>query len=301
MFRVLSSPISVHPVRLHANVNIFEIMKIRHNSVHSQTVAFEFKGTQVYGVWHSLRTHHDIYRVLFLGTGQSRFQARSLARRYPGTAVVQAPPHWRATFDGRDTQRFMYSFTEAIASDIFSKSREPLLFIAESQAVPGVVYYALRHPDRVEQLVMLQPLGLNRNSFGSTPAERLEEFRLRIKANYRQNLPRAFTDIGWVSSQLSLLYTIKRHSLHNRRVMQYDAGLRHSICGELSLLKSKVPLSIVVGADDKIFQPAEIKESLRFHNLDWINLTVVQGIAHTPLNSRNGRKLWFKAFVTMTD
>jgi pimeloyl-ACP methyl ester carboxylesterase len=273
-------------------------MKIHSKSVHSQTLKFEFKGTQVCGFWHALRPYHDIHRVRFLGTGQSRFPARSLARRYPGTAVVQAAPHWLAAADGHDTQKFMYKFTDLVMSEILSRVNKPFRIIADSQAVPGVVHYALRRPDRVAQLVMLQPLGLNRNSFGSTPAERLEEFRLRIRANYRQNLPRGFTDIGWVSSQLILVYTIMRHSLHNKRVLQYDAGLRHSICNEVSLLEGKVPVSIVMGADDKIFQPAEIKESLRSHSLDGINLIVVPGIAHTPLNSRNGRKLCFKAVAS---
>jgi hypothetical protein len=267
-------------------------------NVSKRCLEYDYAGKVVAAKWYVHKDCQTVRTVLFMGAGQSGWQARALARRLRGAAVILMAPHWHAAADGKDIRQFMNRFTFVVMDKVSQKSSKQICVMADSQAVPGVVSYALAQPGRVAQLVLLQPLGLNREAFGKTPADRLREFRRRLRANYLQVLPRALSDSRWSFSQLSLAWSVARHSLHKKRAYQYASGLSHSISEELSQLEGKVPVKILIGADDKLFPPAEIKASLTSRGLEWADIIIVPGIAHSPLNSKDGEKLWAAANIS---
>jgi hypothetical protein len=260
-------------------------------NVSKRCLEYDCAGKVVAAKWYVRKDCQTVRTVLFMGAGQSGWQARALARRLRGVAIVPAPPHWRADADGHDTQRFMNVYADVMMREVQKGLSRKIIIIADSQAAPSLVSYTWKNQDHVTQLVLLQPLGLNRDAFGKTPADRLQEFRRRLRANYLQVLPRVLGDSRWIFSQLGLACSVARHSLHKKRAYQYASGLSHSISEELSQLEGKVPVKILIGADDKLFPPAEIKASLTSHGLEWVDIIIVPGIAHSPLNSKDGDRL----------
>lgn len=141
----------------------------------------------------------NVRTILYLGTLQVSYLPKIIASYCPvGTAVVQGAPHWRANENGETIPDFMWQFTQQ-AYDFIKGNRStatPLNIIAESQAAPGVLRLTANSGDEIKAVVLLQPLGLNSQSFGTTPNERYKAFTRRIQKNSRLQLRNLFTDIG---------------------------------------------------------------------------------------------------------
>lgn len=258
--------------------------------------SYIYGDTDIPYVIYSNTDESTIETILFLGTVQvGKLPKWTSELCPPRTAVVQGAPHWNAKADGSDIPAFVRGFTESASANIFRVFKVSLpVIIAESQAAPAVVSLFASSRYDWSKLVLLQPLGLTVKAYGNSSKERATTLKRRVVSNARYQL-------------LPLLYDKRlryNHKLFNKTVnmrdtkatAQYTAGLKYDIV--LELAKSyNVNRNIVVicGEYDKLFPASEIRESLRKSNVS-LKITTVKNVPHSPLASRQGRKLLNEAF-----
>nr|HPR09765.1 hypothetical protein [Candidatus Saccharibacteria bacterium] len=236
--------------------------------------------------------------VVFLGTVQIGELPRWVAEHCPpNTAVLQGAPHWLAKADGSDILAFMREYTvQALNHIIQNYQVKQFNIIAESQAVPGIiqVFARKKFTPYPRALVLVQPLGLNYSTFAGTKEQRVQAFFRRVMRNGRYQLADLLLDkrLRYSHRQLSRLVDFRTSIARE----QYGSGLAHSSLPELAKLQSLCKnLWIVSGSNDKIFPPTEIKTQLKEVGLS-VPVRVIEGVPHSPLATRKGRRLLCAAF-----
>lgn len=260
---------------------------------------YEYDGKKIsYKIWFS-DEGSVIDTVIFLGTVQINKLVQWVAESCPPRiAVIQGAPHWLAKDDGSDIPNYMFRYTknsfDRLAADFELKG---LNIIADSQAVPGVISLFLQdnYKSYVKNMVLLQPLGLNADSFAGTDSQRIEIFKNRIIKNTYHQLPDLLLDSRLRYNHRLLSKTV---SFRDSKVRaQYNNGLKHDSLPNLKeLVRNNKNISIVCGEKDKIFKADEIRKNLNQSNLP-IKVVTVKNIPHSPLASRKGLMLLSKAFT----
>lgn len=248
-----------------------------------------------YRIW--LAGHNvPVKTVLFLGAVQIGKLPAWVAQNCPdGTAVVQGAPHWLASDDGSDIPAFMDCFTkEAFARVLASfPCNDELHIIAESQAAPCVVGVLAANSDyasRVRLVALLQPLGLNSASFGSTIDQRSDTFKRRTAKNLRHQIPALLHDSRLRYNHRQMLRIVGYDNTKSNA--QYGTGLACDASADLQRLHAmSMPMVIVSGGNDMLFPPHEIRATLARGQLD-IPLVIVPGIPHSPLAAKQGLRLF---------
>lgn len=235
----------------------------------------------------------DIKRVLLLGTLQLASSAKAVVKRMPpGTAVVQGAPHWVAKKDGSDIMEFVFGYTDhAIDSVLKHNGHAPIHVIADSQAAPGAIYYAIDRTDQLARLSLVQPLGLNAHAFTGDSKNRAHILNKRGNATIRQQIRYAHIDSAIVRYHAQIFFYLIRNTLNGVAEAQYGAGLARSSVYDLKRITGKLPISIIACQHDKIFPPSELALTLRENNINDIEFIIAKGLPHSLLASRGGRRL----------
>ncbi|PID99416.1 hypothetical protein CSA80_01495 [Candidatus Saccharibacteria bacterium] len=229
--------------------------------------------------------------IIYLGAVQVEKIPRWVAEACPPkTAVVHGVPHWYAKDDGSDTSAFTSGYVEAAFNHLAKnyEIKHTVNIIADSQAVPGVLCLFTRreYVSYVKKIVLLQPLGLNADSFGRTKADRMRVFQKRVVQNTSRQVKELLRDSKLRYNHKLLPKYVNFRSKKTRA--QYNAGLQHDSIPELKkLIKSGKDVVIVCGEKDKIFPPSEIRDNLVRASLD-VEMIIVQGIPHSPSATRFG-------------
>lgn len=255
---------------------------------------FDNRGREIeYDIWFT-GPKDQISIIIFLGTVQVGDIPRWVAQACPPrAAIVQGAPHWFAEADGSDIPDFMLRFAVDAFDNIKRESdMRRIRVIADSQSAPSVLRILCREElvDTISDVVLLQPLGLNRQAYGGgDDSARLRIFKKRLSGNalshiapmiydkrlrysYRQQLQLAFSDGAKADAQ-------------------YAAGLACDATDDLlRVYQSGVQVSIICGSRDKLFPPEEISRNLKSRGIP-IQVKKVPGVSHTPLPSRRGLRL----------
>lgn len=272
------------------------VSTMNHSVVKEISYTFLYKGSTIpYAVWCNVDEGTSIETIIFLGTVQIDHLGRWVAEDCPpNTIVVQGAPHWFAKSDGSDIPEYMYNFTKSVFETLlknFSVSENHI--IAESQAVPGVLglFKQKGYIPYVKKLTLLQPLGLNAHIYKGTDTQRIETFRHRITANFLHQLMPLLTDER-LRYNHRVLHRLAGGSMRNPKTRaQYSSGLAHDAISDLKYLYEYLKnVTIICGANDKIFPPTEIRATLSKNEIG-IPVQIIKGIPHSPLASRYGKKL----------
>ncbi len=274
--------------------SIIRIMNKETPPVTWTTLSFQYKGKPInFEVW---KTGSDRpTAVLFLGAAQAGKLAERVARHCPpSTIVVQGLPHWLV--DDEDISIFAIKYTQEAFRSIIShyKLREVNILV-ESQAAPSVMklFTVDEFKDHLGDLALIQPLGLNYSTFSSTPdpfSLFLNRTAHNAKYQWQQLLDRMFySNARQLSKYLDLRDPMFR--------THYTTGLRQDISVELKTLHDAKErhITIICGANDKLFPPEEIAQTLERHRINMV-VQQIPGIPHSPLATRHGLRLLRAAF-----
>lgn len=253
-----------------------------------------------YSVWFTDNSE-ALDTVVFLGTVQIGKLPEWVAEACPPrTAIVQGAPHWHAKDDGSDIPEYMAGFTESVLKNIRAHyTFNSLHVIADSQAVPGVMQlFALdRYRSYLNNAVLLQPLGLTTNVFEGEDDVRIELFRKRIIKNAYHQLTSLFLDSRLRYNHHLLSKTVSFRDPKARA--QYSAGLMHNALPDLKrLLLQGNNITIICGANDKIFPASEVQANLKAENIT-VPVLEVKDVPHSPLATKQGIKLLNSAFSVL--
>jgi len=238
---------------------------------------YKYNGQSIdYSIWSTAVTS-EVETVVFLGTVQIGNAASWVAEDCPpNTIVVQGAPHWFAKDDGSDIPDFMFDFTKDAFINILGIFHiRNVHVIAESQAVPGVVrLFALdKYRAFLRDIVLLQPIGLNQQAFSGDEKSRIHTFKRRIAHNAQHQLLSLLSDSRLRYSHRIFMKEVDFRDAKSRA--QYDSGLLYNAVPDITkLYETNQRIAIVCGADDKIFPPSEIRDTLEQHRLD-IQLHIV--------------------------
>lgn len=243
-------------------------------------------------------TRHDttvVRSILFLGTLQTPRLARRVASLCPaGTVVVQGAPHWKADKNGVTIPDFMFGFTETALDMILQHFTTPakITLIAESQATPAIIKLGAKQS--VGTIVIMQPLGLNSQSFPGTLAQKSQELTRRMRKNFTHQLPALLQDANLRYNHTVLAALSARESLLGRAANQYGAGLAYDGLPDLQKVATKT--HIILGEQDKLFPPKEIIPTLGLHNIKCASVVIVPNTPHSPLSSKAGQNFLRQVF-----
>ncbi len=265
---------------------------------HEQLLDYSYAGKSIrYSLWHT-DLSGGIKTVIFLGTVQIGKLPKWVAESCPsGTIVAQGAPHWHAKDDGSDIPAYMLGYTrsalQAIVDNYLIKT---VNVIADSQATPSVLQLLGQDPyaQYLDKLVLLQPLGLNHTSFSGNHTARIAEFKKRILKNAYHQVPALLTDNRLRHNHRQLTKKVRFGDEKTRA--QYDSGLLHNAIPDLKrIIEVNKKLHIICGENDEIFPASELKKTLLDNDIA-VEVSVVKGVPHSPLGTRNGSLLLRAAF-----
>lgn len=262
-----------------------------------QDVHYEYNGQTInYSLW---LTPDDmpIRTIVFLGTVQIGKLPLWVAQQCPpGTIVVQGAPHWLAK-DGSDITDFMFHFTQNVFEDIIRNyAAGELRVIADSQAVPGVLHWLAKnnHNITIRHLALLQPLGLNADSFKKSHKDPARLLKERVAKNFRYQALSLFSDYRLMYNHRQLFKTVGYGDPTLNT--QYNQGLTYDSTEDLKKMSTtNIQIIIICGQRDMMFPPSEIEDTIQKKQLD-VPLLVVPYVPHSSLATRYGRRLLKKAF-----
>ncbi|MFH1694683.1 MAG: alpha/beta hydrolase [Patescibacteria group bacterium] len=210
-------------------------------------------------------------------------------------AVIQGLPHWHARSDGSELRAFTLEYANQSISEALTQAESKVSLIAESQAAPGAVFFALNHPETIKNLILIQPLGLNTKSFTESDKPIIQEFEKRLRMNANFQALSLLSDWRLVYNHFVLLKTRFSSNLRDKFDTHYKIGLQSDIASILRKVTKTMPVHVIVGENDRIFQPDEIINTLKKEDINLASLVVVEGVSHSPLVSRAGKKLLSRA------
>lgn len=262
---------------------------------------YEYDGKRIsYKVWLSSDSS-TIDTVIFLGTVQVGKLAQWVAESSPPrTAVIQGAPHWFAKEDGSDIASYMLNYTknslDSLATDF---ELHGMNIIADSQAVPGVIQLFAQdnYKPYAKNIVLLQPLGFNADSFAGTDDQKIDTLKNRTIKNAYYQLADLLLDSRLRYNHRLLSKTVSFRDPKARA--QYTSGLKYNSLPDLKdLVRTIENITIICGEKDKLFMANEIKNNLRQADIS-IEVVVVKNIPHSPLATRRGLVLLNKAFTLL--
>jgi hypothetical protein len=241
-----------------------------------------------------------IETIIFLGTVQIEKIPLWIAEKCPPkTAIVQGAPHWLAKDDGSDIPEYMLGYAKSVLeSTLANFTVDKLHAIADSQSVPSVVkMFSLdKYSPYMQDMVLIQPLGLTKNIFDGTDYERIKLFKKRVLENICHQLIHLMID-GRLRYNYELIGKMIDFSNPKARA-QYNSGLKLSSLDDLTqLYEINNKITIICGAKDKIFPANEIENNLKKYNLP-IAIHKIKGVLHSPLATKQGVKLLVEALAS---
>jgi len=237
----------------------------------------------------------DVSHILVLGSGQDAKLPKMIASflKHP-TAVIQGLPHWHAEESSSDIESFTIEFAKQSINAARNKSKNKITLIAESQAAPGAVFFAQNNHIELKSLILVQPLGLNKESYANSNLPVIKEFEKRIKSNARLQVPSMISDWRLMYNYYVLIKKRFNPVFKRKFAKHYEIGLDSDISKPLRDIAEHLGVHLIIGSQDKIFPPKEIQKTISNKKIKLASITIVDGVPHSPLASRDGKKLLSK-------
>ncbi|MGF7229451.1 MAG: hypothetical protein ACQR33_05735 [Candidatus Saccharibacteria bacterium] len=244
--------------------------------------------------------------VLFLGTGQVGKIPKWIAGKTPfGVVVVEGLPHWHSDPSGEDLKEFTQLYTESVFRDVLDKFRTTRMhIIGVSQATPGTVWLANSMSENIKNVALVLPMGLTTNILGSTDRERFKELRKRSIQTLLQPGQSPFHDFRNIYIAALLTKIVVAGIPSGSTVNKYTAGISQDLLADFESLiatqeKYKRHVSLLIGAEDKIFPAHEIKQALAEAALDNVDMLVVPKLSHSSLAIKSSQQVVDQAINTV--
>ncbi|MBL8159109.1 hypothetical protein JNJ66_01495 [Candidatus Saccharibacteria bacterium] len=239
--------------------------------------------------------------VIFLGSAQRGKVVRWVAESAPaGTVVVEGLPHREADRSARNLEDFASSFTRTALQAVRRtyKSKE-LNIVAESQAVPGVVFAALESPELIGNVILAMPLGFTADALGDTPRRRLRTLKWRAFLSALQALQTPALDRRTLHLTFLAAHALLIDSHWRLSGQKYAYGVSRDLRPECRQLAGAIgrrgkKLTLLLGERDKIFPESEVRRSLEEAAINTIAVEMVDA-PHVSLAIRGGERVLKRA------
>lgn len=258
------------------------------------TLHFNYKNEQIpFEAWQTeIDKDQKIYTILFLGTVQIGKNPLWIIRAMPkNSIVIQGAPHWLARPGREDLLSFIQSMTDAALQFSHQQWKHyPTTVITDSRSTPVTLQRLVENNAKIHPLsvILIQPLGLNYPSLEQSPAKTLKKRTLKNLRHQLKYLP-LDKKLRYNHYKITRMTILK----HRPRVVneQYTNGLSLDAMPYLKILdKNHARITIITGELDRLFPYSEIAQNLKANLLN-IPLEIIPGIPHSPLASKQGRKL----------
>lgn len=260
------------------------------------TATFTYLGKHIpFSFWtNSKEAHPDT--VIFLGTGQIKRTPHWVAEAAPtGVAVVEGLPHWHSNPNAKDIVSFTQEYTKCAFLTILKQSDQSRMHVlAQSQAAPGVVWLANQLPEKVGNIALVLPMGLNTKHLGTTNEERYNELK---KRSFRSLFHPEQLEPKNVYAGLILAKIIARGFKDGSTKRKYTKGVSHDALDELAtaLKDGTRRIYLFLGAEDVLFPATEIQHSLARAGIANVHIEVFPRKSHTSLTTRRSTKMVARA------
>lgn len=223
--------------------------------------------------------------IIFLGTGQIKRIPYWVAKAAPtGVVVVEGLPHWHSDPTAEDIVTFTQEYTKSAFTTILSLYGQPKMHVAaQSQAAPGVLWLANHLSEKVGNVALVLPMGLNTKHLGATNEERYNELKRR---SFKSLFHPEQLEPKNIYAGLVLANIIIRGHKDGSTKRKYTKGISHCALGELAKALKTHKVSVFLGGDDALFPAAEVQHSLAEENMANIHLEIIPKKAHTSLTTK---------------
>lgn len=227
--------------------------------------------------------------ILLLGSGQVEHIFHRVAQICPpNIAVVQGAPHW--LIDEDNANDFMAAFVKQALDFLLAHAQTPQLhIIAESQAAPPTIFCCAQpeYVPRLNQLTLIQPLGLTHNYYQSRRRV-IKLFQRRVVKNMLHQFGSLLTDKHMRRNYRTVMKRVNFTNLTIQR--QFVHGLSVNSFSDLQQIHHNHHIAIISGKHDTLFPPRIIKQNLIKYQLP-IPVIRVPRVAHSSLATRQGYRL----------
>jgi pimeloyl-ACP methyl ester carboxylesterase len=274
-------------------------MKDPRSQVKRHIGSFRYSGQTIpFKYWSHLHSGEVPDAIVFLGTGQTGYIAKWAAEAASsGVIVVEGAPHWHAHSSGEDIPDFVYGFTRAAVSAVFKEfAITSAHLIAQSQAAPAIVRLGKDYPDKVNNIVLISPLGFVANIFGNTPEERVRTLIHRARRTLLQLSQSPFYDPRNIYVGFMMLRAILLESERGASQRKYATGLSYDVRDDLRILVERQAdqgktVSLLIGGRDKVFTASEILPLVEAAAINGLQTQVLPGVSHLSLGVRGAKKV----------
>lgn len=259
----------------------------------SYKAAFQYDTQNIQYTFWTYSKPKAVDTVIFLGSAQTKKIPKWVAAAAPkGVVVVDGLPHWHAHPTGNDLKAFSHAYAQAAYLEVLRFSgKKRLNIIGMSQGAPGVVWVARSLPNKVGSLGIVMPLGLTMNSFGNSPATRLQELKRRTYVALLRHSSLRLTARG-----IYIIFTLLRARFAERHPKasdnKYAAGLSYDLRPDCKHVlkqqkRSGNTFTVFVGEKDIIFPSSEVGASLKEAGLTGLKMVVLPGVGHISFVSKD--------------
>lgn len=270
-----------------------------HGRIERHTGSFEYENKVIsFTYWSHLQNDDVPDTVIFLGTGQTGRIARWAAKASPiGVVVVEGAPHWHAHPSANDLYDFTYGYTKAAVGAIKKEfSISSAHFIAQSQAAPGVVRLGNEHPQKVDNVVLLAPLGFAATVFGDTPDMRVKTLMKRARQTFFQRSQSPLYDPRNLYVGYMILMAIFREAERGASRRKYSTGLSYDMLEDFRKLvdhhiANDKAVILLLGEKDKVFMAKEIQPLVEAAGIRNVRFHILPGVSHLSLGVRGNKRV----------
>ena len=231
--------------------------------------------------------------ILFLGTGQVAKIPKWVAQSaLPGTVIVEGLPHWFSAPDASDLLEFSNEYTacafEAVLREFGVSSMH---IIGESQATPGTIWLANKLPQKVRNVGLIVPMGLNTAQLGATDDDRFKELRRRTLRTLLQLEQSPLRDPRNLYIGVLLAKIVISGLRDGSTVKKYRAGISKDMLQEFAALTTTAmahqrQVILFIGSKDKLFPEHEISKSLQSAGITNVQVKTMTNVSHSSLGIR---------------
>lgn len=234
--------------------------------------------------------------VIFLGTGQIKRIPYWVAKAAPaGVVVVGGLPHWHSDPTAEDIITFTQEYTKcAFLAILKIYSQQSMHVIAQSQAAPGVLWLANEISEKVGNIALVLPMGLNTKYLGDADEERYNELKKRsVKSLFHSEQ----LEPKNIYAGLILAKIIAQGHKDGSTKRKYTKGVSHNALDELAaaLKHGGRNISIFLGEDDVLFPASEIRNSLTTAAITAVHTEVIPKKSHTSLTTKQSTQMIARA------
>ena len=234
--------------------------------------------------------------IIFLGTGQIKHIPYWVAKASPaGVVVVEGLPHWHSQSSAEDIIPFSKEYSKCAFGFILNTyGRKRMHIIGQSQAAPGLLWLATVLPDKVGNIALILPMGLNVKHLGDTDDERYRELKRRSARSLLHPEQIALKNIYAGVLLAKIILTGLKDGSTRRK---YSKGVSHNSLLDLAMLtqKGRHKVSLFLGEHDMLFPAKEIKKSLIEAGISDVAITIAPKKSHTSLTTKRSGKILHSA------